>query len=61
MASTDIRSPLAKARDRWLEANRAKIDHWAIEANTKSTYIENRLVSAFLDGAKAQEKIMKEQ
>ena len=60
MNKKDIRSPLAKARDNWLETNRAKIERWAIEANTNATYIENRLVAAFLDGASAQKKFTNE-
>jgi len=54
MPSQDIRSPLAKARDKWLETKRTDIDALAKEASTHSKYIEARLERAFLDGASAQ-------
>jgi len=53
----DLRSPLAKARDKWLETKKDDVNAWADEANTHRRYIEARLEIAFLAGVEAQIKL----
>lgn len=50
MPTRDMRSPLAKARDYWLETL-PKMDH----------YLKNRLEAAFLAGAEAATAIAKQE
>lgn len=46
---SDLRSPLAKARDAWLESKEGKL---CCDGLAEGKYLENRLVLAFLAGAK---------
>ena len=50
----DLRSPLAKARDEWLESDEGKRCRDAIILSSPhvTQYLENRLVLAFLAGAR---------
>jgi len=57
MEQTDMRSPLAKARDVFLKHKEESINNWARESRTDAKYIRARLEAAFLAGANAQEKI----
>lgn len=49
----DLRSPLAKACDEWLESDDAKT---LAEGQTEGVYLRNRLQHAFLAGWNACEK-----
>lgn len=53
-ASHDLRSPLAKARDAWLESDEGKRcrDAAILSSPHATQYLENRLVLAFLAGAR---------
>lgn len=57
MSSLDMRSPLAKERDKWLADHCIEIDRWAAEAGVPSQYIKNRLEMAFVDGALAEHRL----
>jgi hypothetical protein len=45
--SKDLRSPIAKARDAWLESPEGKR---CSEGRAEGQYLENRLVTAFIAG-----------
>lgn len=49
----NIKSPLAKARDKWLESDEGKK---CCEGNTSGQYLQNRLERAFLAGAEFSAK-----
>jgi hypothetical protein len=53
-ASNDLRSPLARARDKWLASEEGKrcLDTGILWSPHQTQYLENRLVTAFLAGAK---------
>lgn len=47
-AATDLRSPLAKARDAWLESEEGKR---CCNGNASGHFLQNRLELAFVAGA----------
>ncbi len=49
----DNRSPLAKARDQWLESDAGKMlcNPNILRDQNQRQFLENRLVMAFIDGA----------
>ena len=56
----DLRSPLAKARDKWLESERGKecinpVGIGVLECNRM--YLRNRIESAFIAGWNAKEEL----
>ena len=55
----DMRSPLAIARDKWFESDSGKScgDTERFCEDRMAPYLRNRLATAFLAGAEAQEKI----
>jgi hypothetical protein len=54
MTAKDLRSPLAKARDEWLQSKEGKrcLDSEILRSCHYKQFLENRLVLAFLAGAK---------
>ena len=54
MTKKDHRSPLAKARDKWLHSDEGKrgLDLSILKAASQKRFLKNRLESAFLAGAK---------
>ncbi len=55
----DLRSPLAKARDAWLASDEGQraLSPDILLRNAHIPYLTNRLVSAFLAGAAAGERL----
>lgn len=55
----DHRSPLARARDEWLESAEGKVATSIniLRSPNQQRFLENRLVGAFIAGAEAGEKV----
>ena len=51
---SDLRSPLAKARDEWLESEEGRR---CLEGMPSGHWLENRIRRAFLAGANAQREL----
>lgn len=54
----DLRSPLAKLRDKWMLSEEGRTCR---TGQPSGHYLDNRLERAFLAGVKAAEELMKEQ
>lgn len=56
-ANKDLRSPLARARDKWLASEKGKK---CCEGNTQGQYLRNRLELAFIAGWNARNNLKAE-
>ncbi len=57
-----MRSPLAKARDKFMQSGEGKqlLDKYILYRDSYAQFLQNRIEIAFMAGAEAQRKISKE-